>query len=593
MIRQLFRTVRDKLHSLAKFGQKKPQQLPDHHHAKPPEDSPSPPRKRNKPRKDRPRWSLNKFPVEPEEGKTRFHDLSLSLGIMHAIADLEFKYCTPIQAESLPHTLKGNDLVGQAQTGTGKTAAFLITILLRLQRQASSGKRPSNTPKALILAPTRELAIQIGKDARALSKYLRVRIVDVFGGADYRKQQEKLNGIVDIVVATPGRLLDFHRQKIVKLDQVDILVIDEADRMLDMGFIPDVKQIVYSTPHKDKRQTLFFSATFTEDVKRLAEQWTRQAIRIQIEPDQVASDTVDQKVYIVTSEQKYPLLYNLVTQQNLQRVMVFSNRRHETRSLSERLRKDGIRCAMLSGDVPQHKRTRTLDDFRNGKIRVLVATDVAARGIHIEGVSHVMNFNLPQDPEDYVHRIGRTGRAGEKGISISFACEEDAFQIPAIQDYLGMELSCVTPEDNLLTPVPSSQKKPTPKPQATAQAKEVVAETLVTEPAASAQSNDEPVEVEASVLAASTEPKVPPVDTSTAAPVVSELQESEPVVATANVSTEPTPPAPVKLEGNNKNDEERQQRPRRRHPRRRYPAQRHHRGAHSSNDKTPPPEKDS
>jgi len=458
LIRQLFKTVREKLHSLAKFTQKKPQQLPDHHHAKPQEESPRPPRKR-KPRRQSPRWSLDEFLVPEQEGKTRFHDLKLPLGLMHAIADLKFQYCSPIQAEALPTTLQGKDLVGQAQTGTGKTAAFLIAILTQLHRQAHSGKRPSGVPKALILAPTRELAIQIAKDARALSKYTRVRIVEIFGGADYRKQQEKLQGIVDIVVATPGRLLDFHKQKIVKLDEVQFLVIDEADRMLDMGFIPDVKQIVYSTPHKDKRQTLFFSATFTDDVKRLAEQWTRQPTRVEIEPEQVASESVEQKVFIVTGEQKYPLLYNLITQQNLQRVMVFSNYRHETRSLNDRLRKDGIRCAMLSGDVPQNKRTKTLEDFRNGKIRVLVATDVAARGIHIEGVSHVVNFNLPQDPEDYVHRIGRTGRAGEKGISISFACEEDSFYIPDIQDYLGEELKCAQPEAGLLKPVP----KPEPK----------------------------------------------------------------------------------------------------------------------------------
>lgn len=535
MIRQLFKTVRDKLQSLANFKQKKPQQVPEHHHAKPQEDSPRPERKRNnKERKERPRWSLDEFPVPEQAGKTRFHDLKLPLGLMHAIADLEFQYCSPIQAEALPDTLQGKDLVGQAQTGTGKTAAFLIAILTQLQRQAHSGKRPSGVPKALILAPTRELAIQIAKDARALSKYMRVKIVDVFGGADYRKQQERLQGIVDIVVATPGRLLDFQKQNIIKLDEVQFLVIDEADRMLDMGFIPDVKQIVYSTPHKDKRQTLFFSATFTDDVRRLAEQWTRQPIQVDIEPEQVASDSVEQKVYIVTGDEKYPLLYNLITQQNLQRVMVFSNYRHETRSLNERLRKDGIRCAMLSGDVPQNKRTKTLEDFRNGKIRVLVATDVAARGIHIEGVSHVVNFNLPQDPEDYVHRIGRTGRAGESGISVSFACEEDSFYIPDIQDYLGEELNCVQPEAELLKAVPKpASKKPKPSRPA------VKSEAVKSPEAADKQASSEAPQ---------------------------DIDEAKPAVASqADKPASDTPKS------------------RRRHPRRRHPSQRQNRSSTANN----------
>jgi ATP-dependent RNA helicase RhlB len=228
-----------------------------------------------------------------------------------------------------------------------------------------------------------------------------------------------------------------------------MLILDEADRMLDMGFIPDVRQIVYSTPHKDKRQTLFFSATLTPDVTRLSASWTRDPLSVEIEPEQVAVDTVEQVVYIITTDEKFALTYNIITRQNLDRVLVFCNRRDETRRLAEMLDRYRINCAVLSGEVPQKKRIRTLDQFKSGKIRVLVATDVAGRGIHIEGMDYVINFTLPHDPEDYVHRIGRTGRAGAAGTSISFACEEDGFYLPAIEAFIGRPLPCIPPEEGL------------------------------------------------------------------------------------------------------------------------------------------------
>jgi ATP-dependent RNA helicase RhlB len=231
---------------------------------------------------------------------------------------------------------------------------------------------------------------------------------------------------------------------------VEILVLDEADRMLDMGFLPDVRQIVRATPFKEKRQTLLFSATFPDEIRRAAEGWTTDPIKVSIEPEQIASQSVEQLVYITTNDQKYHLLYNLITQQKLQRVLIFANRRDETRFLTERLRRDHIQCSMLSGDVAQDKRIKTLEAFRNGKIRVLVATDVAGRGLHIDGISHVINFTLPDDPEDYVHRIGRTGRAGALGTSISFATEDDAFNIPAIETLIGQKLHCLQPDESLL-----------------------------------------------------------------------------------------------------------------------------------------------
>jgi len=400
-------------------------------------------------------WDLSQFEVVPAEGKVRFHDLQLPLGIMHAIADLGFQYCSPIQAETLPHTLAGHDVIGQAQTGTGKTAAFLISLLCNQQSKPLPGKPRPGAPRALILAPTRELVMQITKEAEELAKYSAQRVVNVLGGMDYQKQRLEVSSLpVDVMVATPGRLIDFLRQNVIDLSQLEVLVIDEADRMLDMGFIPDVRRIVGSAPPKENRQTLFFSATLTAEVNHLASQWTRKAIHVQIEPEQVAVDSVEQIVYLTTAREKYTLLYNVITQNNLERVMIFANRRDETRKLTDRLKRNAISCAMLSGEVAQKTRVKTLEDFRNGKIRVLVATDVAGRGIHIDGVSHVINYTLPYEPENYVHRIGRTGRAGASGISISFACEEGSFYLPEIEAVLGHPLDCIHPDEKLLTPPP-------------------------------------------------------------------------------------------------------------------------------------------
>lgn len=398
-------------------------------------------------------WDPRSFVVPPAEGKTRFHDLDLPEELMHAIADLKFQYCTPVQAGVLPEALKGQDTVGRAQTGTGKSAAFLITILTHLIRKPLADRR-KGTPRALILAPTRELVLQIEKDAKGLSKYTGCNIISVFGGMNYERQKRHLDSLVDIVVATPGRLLDFRQQKLLHLNHVEILVIDEADRMLDMGFIPDIRTIVHSTPPKDQRQTMFFTATLTDDVRRLASNWTREPHKVEIEPEQVAVNTVDQKVYICMTDEKLKLLYNLITLEKLERVIVFGNRRDETQKLAEALMARGISCGLLSGDVSQRERVKTLEGFREGSFRVLVATDVAARGLHIEGVSHVVNFNLPLDAEDYVHRIGRTGRAGALGISVSFACEEDGTQIPLIEEYIGRKLETIYPPEEWLAELP-------------------------------------------------------------------------------------------------------------------------------------------
>ncbi|WP_422140102.1 ATP-dependent RNA helicase RhlB [Endozoicomonas sp. ALC020] len=394
---------------------------------------------------------MSQFQVEPEQGKTRFHDFDLPDQLMRAIQELGYKYCTPIQAEVLGSTLAGRDAIGKAQTGTGKTAAFLVSTIKQLIDIPPPDQRYLGEPRAVIIAPTRELALQIGQDAEALTKYLPLNVLTVVGGMDYEKQRSRMsNGFIDILVATPGRLLDYCERKDLHLDLTETLVIDEADRMLDMGFIPQVRRIIRMTPRPGDRQTLLFSATFTDEVLRLGAQWTWKPVKVEIEPESVATETVDQKVYIVTNEQKVPLLINLINQNNLERVIVFTNRRDETRRLTEKLQKKGLKADQISGEVPQKKRLKTMDNFKNGRLTVLVATDVAGRGIHIDGISHVINYNLPEDPEDYVHRIGRTGRAGASGTSISFACEEDSFLIPDLEEMLGAKLNLEYPPTDLL-----------------------------------------------------------------------------------------------------------------------------------------------
>ncbi len=397
------------------------------------------------------RWSLQQFVVPEAEGKVRFHDLDLPDNVMRAIGEMGFQYCTPIQSKTLLHTLEGKDLTGKAQTGTGKTAAFLISLITDMIDYPLEGRRAKGKPRALIVAPTRELVMQIASDAADLVKYTDLCVLTVVGGMDYEKQRRQLReSVVDLLVATPGRLLDFTRKGDVNLSAVETLVLDEADRMLSMGFIPDVREIIRNTPHKRDRQTLLFSATFSDDILNLSRMWTQDPVMVEIEPEQVTADTVKQQVYLVSEDDKFNLLYNVVRQKHLERVMVFANRRDITRKLTERLKRTGVEAEMLTGEVSQQKRVKTLEAFRNGRIKVLVATDVAGRGIHVDGVSHVINYNLPEDPEDYVHRIGRTGRAGAEGVSYSFACESDSFMLPEIEELIGQRLECIQPDENLL-----------------------------------------------------------------------------------------------------------------------------------------------
>ncbi len=403
-------------------------------------------------------WDPASFVVEPAEGKKRFHDFDLPSEVMHGIADLGFKYCTEIQALSLEQALAGKNIAGKAQTGSGKTAAFLVAILTRYLRTPESRAKTGGTPRALVIAPTRELVIQICKDADAIGRYCGLRSLAIYGGMDYDRQKREVSDApVDLLVATPGRLLDFVKSHVINLSSVDTLVIDEADRMLDMGFIPDVRRIMSYLPPKNKRATMLYSATLNDTVMRLAMNWMEEPFKAEVASETNATDTVRQVVYIVRSDDKFKVLFNHIALHPEARAIVFCNRKSTTEDVYDSLRVRGVNVEMLSGDVNQNKRLKVLDAFRDGEVKVVVATDVAGRGIDIKGLEYVINFDFPYEAEDYVHRIGRTGRAGSTGIAISFADEDESFAIPEIEEYIKEPLKCtmIQDDDPLLKPLPA------------------------------------------------------------------------------------------------------------------------------------------
>ncbi len=402
-------------------------------------------------------WDPASFVVEPVEGKKRFQDFDLPSEVLHGVADLGFKYCTEIQALSLEQALAGKNIAGKAQTGSGKTAAFLVAILTRYLRTPENRAKTGGNPRALVIAPTRELVIQICKDADAIGRYCNLRSLAIYGGMDYdRQKQEVRDAPVDLLVATPGRLLDFVKSRVINLSNVDTLVIDEADRMLDMGFIPDVRRIVSHLPPKDKRATMLYSATLNDTVMRLALNWMEEPYKAEVESETNATDTVRQVVYTIRSQDKFTVLFNHIALHPEARVLVFCNRKATTEDVYESLKVRGVNVEMLSGDVNQNKRLRVLDAFRDGEVKVVVATDVAGRGIDIKGLEYVINFDFPYEAEDYVHRIGRTGRAGSTGIAISFADEDESFAIPDIEAYINEPLKCtmIQDDDPLLKSLP-------------------------------------------------------------------------------------------------------------------------------------------
>ncbi len=370
----------------------------------------------------------------------RFADLPLVESLQSGLAEAGFEFCTPIQAQSLPTALSGNDVAGQAQTGTGKTIAFLLACCnLLLTREPLEGYEQGQ-PRSLILAPTRELAIQIHKDAELLNIHTGLSIGLVYGGTGYEQQKTMLTGKNDILIGTPGRLIDFFKQGLFTLKFTQVAVMDEADRMFDLGFIKDIRYLLRKMPPANERLNLLFSATLSFRVMELAYEHLNDPTEIKIDSDEVVADMVTEYSFYPANSEKMVLLVNLLRQQDPERVLVFVNTRYAAEDVSLCLEANGISTAMLSGDVPQTKREKLLEKFKSGQCKVLVATDVAARGLHIPAVSHVFNFDLPQDAEDYVHRIGRTARAGASGEAISFICEKYAYSIMEIEEFIGHTL---------------------------------------------------------------------------------------------------------------------------------------------------------
>ena len=370
----------------------------------------------------------------------KFSDFDLPECVQQGIAAAGFEYCTPIQAEALEPALKGLDVAGQAQTGTGKTAAFLIATLHRLITHPPSERRKPNQPRALILAPTRELAIQIHRDALKLNESCGFRLGLVYGGVDYDKQRKQLQDGTDILIGTPGRLIDYLKQRIFDLRETDVVVLDEADRMFDLGFIKDLRFLLRRCAKPEKRLSMLFSATLSYRVMELAYEHMNNPVKVEIKTEQVTADKVEQTVFYPANDEKIPLLIGLMQKLHPARSIVFVNTKHAAEKVTAWLRGNGFKAIVLSGDVPQKKRQRLLGEFGEGKYNVLVATDVAARGLHIPDVTHVFNFDLPQMAEDYVHRIGRTARAGQSGTALSFACEDTSFYLPEIEEYIEQKI---------------------------------------------------------------------------------------------------------------------------------------------------------
>ncbi len=391
-------------------------------------------------------------PAEPDAvtlGLNDFESLGLPEPLLAAIRDLRFVRMTPIQAQALPTMLKGEDVAGQAQTGTGKTACFLLATLDTLLRTA----RPADgSPRALAIAPTRELAIQIANDCESLTTYTDIKHTVVCGGLPWGAQAKALEQGTDIAVGTPGRLLDMIRGGKLKLGRVEVLIIDEADRMFDMGFIDDLSAIMRHVPPPGKRQAMLFSATLSHDVMRLASRWLRTPRRFAVEPDKIAAERIEQRLYHVSSREKVLLLMGLLQKEQPVRTMIFVNRKVDGEELAWRLTNNGFETVYLSGDLPQKKRLRIVEALKAGQINTLVATDVASRGIHVDDVSHVFNYDLPQDAEDYVHRIGRTARAGASGKAITLACEDTVGALPAVEKLLGAPIPVAYAEDTDFVP---------------------------------------------------------------------------------------------------------------------------------------------
>ncbi len=392
----------------------------------------------------------------------RFDSLQLHESIHAGIRDAGFEFCTPIQATTLPIALQPSDVAGQAQTGTGKTAAFLIAAFQRLLTDQGDAPQGPRQPRMFTLAPTRELAIQIAKDAEQLGKHTGLKIGLAYGGTDYEKQRKTLIDGVDLLIGTPGRIIDYFKQGVFKLDQVQVAILDEADRMFDLGFIKDIRYLLRRLPSAEKRLNMLFSATLSQRVLELAYEHMNEPELIRIEPDKVTADKVRQAIFYPSNEDKMPLLVGLVREIGEVRIMIFVNMKREAERVQDYLEANGIHAEAISGDVPQKKRQRMLTDFQEGRLPVLIGTDVASRGLHIPDVEYVINYDLPHDAEDYVHRIGRTARAGASGNALSLGCETYAMSLPDIEEYIGHKIPFANyePDDlpELIRPKPRKRK---------------------------------------------------------------------------------------------------------------------------------------
>jgi len=394
----------------------------------------------------------------------RFDTLELHDTLRKGIADAGFVFATPIQADTLPLALKGHDVAGQAQTGTGKTAAFLIAAIQRvLTSSASESEGSTRQPKIFILAPTRELAIQISNDAEVLAKHTGLKTGLAYGGTGYEQQRKTIESGIDILIGTPGRIIDYFKQGVFKLDQVQVAILDEADRMFDLGFIKDIRYLLRKLPKPEDRLNMLFSATLSQKVLELAYEHMNEPELIQVEPDKVTADKVRQAIFFPSNPDKLPLLVGLIREMGTGRIMVFVNMKRDAEKVEDYLKANGIDAQAISGDVPQTKRQNMLKRFLSGDLAVLIGTDVASRGLHIPDVQYVINYDLPQDCEDYVHRIGRTARAGAAGDAISFGCETYAIALPEIEDFIGHKIPVASynPDDlpKLIKP-PHRARKP-------------------------------------------------------------------------------------------------------------------------------------
>lgn len=402
------------------------------------------------------------MPSNPDK-PLKFREFALDERILKRLDEIGFTDCTPIQAECLPLMLEGHDIAGQAQTGTGKTAAFLLSVyhfLLNNPRQKETGLR------ALIIAPTRELAIQIHKDAGIFNRYCGLRLGLVYGGIDYDKQREALRAGVDVLIGTPGRIIDYFKQRVFSLRQIEAVVLDEADRMFELGFISDIRYLLRRMPRPEKRRNMLFSATLSYRVMELAYEHMNSPTLVRINPDRLTVDKVSQVLYHVANEEKVPLLLGLLKRENPGRSIVFVNTKRVAEVVWSYLAGNDIQAAVLSGDVPQKRRQQLFNAFSKGELKVLVATDLAARGLHIPDVTHVFNYDLPQNSEDYVHRIGRTARAGASGDAVSFACENYVYSLMDIEAYIGYAIPTeAINEALLLTPAPPVPLRRRPAPQ--------------------------------------------------------------------------------------------------------------------------------